>query len=584
MNSLPSDYNWQEYIYLNSDLTGMTEIDAYYHYTGYGRFENRKYKFDLPILFNWKEYIKINLDLNHITNEFEAKKHYIDFGKLENRKYSFINKEQIINKKFDYIEYITLNKDLNLFNKQDAINHFINCGINENRVYNYFGISRVFIISNNNLGGTYKYVNDIMNNFKHIFFMVLKDKNKLYDIDFKKGDIILVQQLLDVDILIEDILYIKNKFNVKLILSIHDNYWLNQDINPNFGRKSYYYHGLYLEKDLIISEYSKKLFSECYKIIFPSKFIFDEYAKYFNNFNFTVIPHNDFKIYNNVKNSPLIINNQINIGVYHGFTEYKGSEAILSLIDNFQNYNNIKINFYITGYNIEYYHENNFNDLIEKYNIHGLLSLNKWGETYSYALTKYLNSGLPIFYNNFGSLKERIPSNSGYHVIALDNEDEYIDKEKLFKRFEYFLDKIILNNKDEKYTFFKNKFEINNDYNKIFYESIYKKNIVIIIEENDIDNKEFNLEIIKNVQKQINDSYIILYNSNELSDDDYDLLNNNVDIFINDKKVSEKEQLLFIYEKIIKDINPEIINNIYKVSNNDISLENKLSHAYFTSL
>ena len=140
MNSLPSDYNWQEYIYLNSDLTGMTEIDAYYHYTGYGRFENRKYKFDLPILFNWKEYIKINLDLNHITNEFEAKKHYIDFGKLENRKYSFINKEQIINKKFDYIEYITLNKDLNLFNKQDAINHFINCGINENRVYNYFGI------------------------------------------------------------------------------------------------------------------------------------------------------------------------------------------------------------------------------------------------------------------------------------------------------------------------------------------------------------------------------------------------------------------------------------------------------------
>ena len=82
----------------------------------------------------------------------------------------------------------------------------------------------------------------------------------------------------------------------------------------------------------------------------------------------------------------------------------------------------------------------------------------------------------------------------------------------------------------------------------------------------------------------MNESYIILYDSNELNDNDYDLLNNNVDIFINDKKVSEKEQLLFIYEKIIKDINPEIINNIYKVSNNDISLENKLSHAYFTSL
>jgi hypothetical protein len=585
MNSLPREYNWLEYVYLNPDLTGMTELDAYYHYTGYGKFENRKYKFDLPILFNWKEYIEINTDLNHITSELDAKKHYIDIGKSENRKYSFINKAQILNKKFDYIEYIELNNDLNSFSKKDAINHFIYYGINENRVYDYYSISRVFIISNNNLGGTHKYVNDITNNFKHIFFVILKEKNKLYDINFKKGDIILVQQLLDVDILIEDILYIKNKFNIKLIVSIHDNYWLNNDTTSDFSRDPYYFHGLYLEKNLIIPEDVIKLFSECHKIIFPSKFIFDEYAKYFNSFNFTVIPHNDYKIYDNIKNSPLIINNQINIGVYHSFTAYKGSEAILLLIDNFQNYNNIKINFFITGYNIEYYNENNFNDLIEKYNIHGLLSLNKWGETYSYALTKYLNSGLPIFYNNFGSFKERIHSNSGYHVIAFDNENEYINRTKLFHRFEDFLNKIILNNKDEKYTFFENKFEIKDDYNKIFYESIYKKNIVIMIDEDNIDlNLETKIEIIKTIRTCIDDSYIILYDSNELNDDDYDVLNNNVDIFINDKKVSEKEQLLFIYEKFIKDIRPEIINNIYKISKNNISLENKLSHAYFTSL
>jgi hypothetical protein len=592
MNSLPSDYNWQEYIYLNPDLTGMTELDAYYHYTGYGKYEKRKYKFDVPILFNWKEYIEINPDLNHITNELDAKKHYIEFGKPENRKYSFINKDQILNKKFDYIEYIELHNDLNSFNKQDAINHFINYGINENRLYNYCSIARVFIISNNNFGGTYKYVIDIINNFKHIFFVILKDKSKLYDIDFKKGDIILVQQLLDVDIAIEDILYIKNKFNIKLIVSIHDTYWLNKEITAHFDKPPHYYHGLYLDKNLIVSEDVKKLFSKCYKIIFPSKFIFDEYAKYFNSFNFIVISHNDYKIYDNVKNSPLITNNQINIGVYHSFSTCKGSEAILLLIENYQNYNNIQINFFITGYNIECYNENTFNDLIEKYNIHGLLSLNKWGETYSYALTKYLNSGLPIFYNNFGAFKERIPSKSGYHVIAFDTEDEYINRTKLFHRFEDFLNKIILNNKDEKYTFLENKFEINNEYNKIFYEPIYKKNIIIIlddnVDDNDDNNKDFNLEMkietIQKVRTCINDSYIILYDSNELNDDDYDLLNNNVDIFINDKKVSEKEKLQFIYEKFIKDIRPEIINNIYKVSNKDISLENKLSHDYFTSL
>jgi len=579
MNLLPNDYNWKEYIYLNPDLSEMTETDAYYHYTGYGKNENRKYKFDLPLLFNWKEYIEINPELNYITSEFDAKKHYIDIGKSENKKYSLINKAQILNKKFDYIEYIQLNKDLNSFNKQDAISHFINYGINENRKYNYYSISRVFIISNNDLGGTYKYVNDIMNNFKNIFFVILKDKNKFYDINFKKDDILLIQQLIDVDILIEDILYIKNKFDVKLIISIHDDYWLNKEITPDFSKDPYYYHGLYLDKNLNISEDVIKLFSKCHKIIFPSKFIFNEYSKYFNNFNFIVIPHNDYKIYNNIKNCPLIINNQINIGVYHGFTEYKGSEAILLLINNYQNYNNIKINFFITGYNIEYYNENNFNELIEKYNIHGLLSLNKWGETYSYALTKYLNSGLPILYNNFGSFKERIPLKSGHYVIALDNEDEYTNRTKLFQRFEDFLNKIILNNNDEKYIFFENIFEINDEYNKIFYESIYKKNIVIITEDDkykdlniDLDKK---IEIIQNIRKYIDNSYIILYDNNELNDNDYDLLNNNVDIFINDKKVSD-----FEIENILN-MNPHIINKFYKVSNKDIFLENDSFHKYF---
>ena len=91
-------------------------------------------------------------------------------------------------------------------------------------------------------------------------------------------------------------------------------------------------------------------------------------------------------------------------------------------------------------------------------------------------------------------------------------------------------------------------------------------------------------ETIQKVRTCITDSYIILYDSHDLNDDEYDALNNNVDIFINDKKISEKEQLLFIYEKFIKDIKPEIINNIYKISKNDISFENKLSHAYFTTL
>jgi hypothetical protein len=57
MTLLPSDYNWQEYVYLNPDLHGMNENDAYHHYIGYGANEKRKYKFDIPSNFNWNEYV-----------------------------------------------------------------------------------------------------------------------------------------------------------------------------------------------------------------------------------------------------------------------------------------------------------------------------------------------------------------------------------------------------------------------------------------------------------------------------------------------------------------------------------------------
>ena len=93
------------------------------------------------------------------------------------------------------------------------------------------------------------------------------------------------------------------KNSIKYI-TIHDYQWLfphDPNILKNNFKVNITYH----------TESFKKLLSQCYKIIFPSKFIFDEYAKYFSTFNFTIILHNDFKIYDNVKNSPLIINNQI---------------------------------------------------------------------------------------------------------------------------------------------------------------------------------------------------------------------------------------------------------------------------------
>jgi hypothetical protein len=83
---------------------------------------------------------------------------------------------------------------------------------------------------------------------------------------------------------------------------------------------------------------------------------------------------------------------------------------------------------------------------MSKHNFHCLLHLNKYGETYSYALTKSIYSGLPILYNNIGSFKYRIPIDTPHYKKVTDNENDYNNNELLFNTFETMLDYIIENN------------------------------------------------------------------------------------------------------------------------------------------
>ena len=112
-------------------------------------------------------------------------------------------------------------------------------------------------------------------------------------------------------------------------------------------------------------------------------------------------------------------NNEINIGNLSGFSEYKGRDYILDLIDKYKTYNNYTINFIVVGYNSPAYNETEYYEYVKKYNIHGLTYLNKWGETWCYSLTKALNTGLPIVYNNIGAFKERISNKDDADLFFL---------------------------------------------------------------------------------------------------------------------------------------------------------------------
>jgi hypothetical protein len=128
---IPEDFNVILYKELNDDLKKLSNGTAIKHYHVYGRYENRKYNYDIPEDFNVKAYKELNDDLKYLYDD-EAIKHYHVYGRYENRKYNYD-----IPKDFNVILYKELNNDLKHFSDDEAIKHYHATGKYENRKYNY---------------------------------------------------------------------------------------------------------------------------------------------------------------------------------------------------------------------------------------------------------------------------------------------------------------------------------------------------------------------------------------------------------------------------------------------------------------
>ena len=244
-----------------------------------------------------------------------------------------------------------------------------------------------------------------------------------------------------------DINKIKNKYNVKIIISIHDFYWFIPNITDistllHIIPNNPYYEKIYLNPPDSIHPSILTLFDNASIVIHPSSFTKKHFDMFFRKDNTIIQPHNDIKIDYTTKQIPKI-NKEINIGQFQSFTPYKGSEFITLLSNKYKKYKGYKINFLIVGENIPSYDELNWHNKIKEHQFHCLLHLNKYGETYSYALSKSINSGLPILYNNIGALQERLPNND--HYIKVFESEHDMDNNILYVQFEKMLDYIILN-------------------------------------------------------------------------------------------------------------------------------------------
>ena len=156
------DFNWEEYISLQPDLSGFNKKKAEDHYLKFGYFERRKYHDKkpprdirgpfgiLPLNFDWKTYIELNEDLSHMKQE-QAIRHYLNYGMKEDRVYKIdallrekinfikINKENKLPHDFNWKIYLQINKIPIRRNKIEAEYHYLNIGYKQKKDYTYEG-------------------------------------------------------------------------------------------------------------------------------------------------------------------------------------------------------------------------------------------------------------------------------------------------------------------------------------------------------------------------------------------------------------------------------------------------------------
>ena len=297
-------------------------------------------------------------------------------------------------------------------------------------------LERHIIINNNLAGGSYKWQKDIEKYIPLIAFNRLSALNTLLSSSIAPSKVtVMINSFLFTDFTIPDLIDLYNKYKFKIVIPIHDWYWLVKEQPLQFSNTI---HQIYLDPNVKFTKSVINLFDISYKIICPSKFVYNIVTSKYTTANIVQSAWLDCEN-GNISKIKIPVNNVINIASLSYVTLCKGKFLIEYLYKHYHNkkikINNktYTINILFIGKNIPSYKDNIYNYIkhIKNYKIHGLLFLNKWGETWCYSLSKALCCGLPILYNNIGSFKERIPKNDDKYIMNIDNERDFNDTDKL---------------------------------------------------------------------------------------------------------------------------------------------------------
>lgn len=294
-------------------------------------------------------------------------------------------------------------------------------------------LPRVFFISETPVGGSLKYIQDLMFHYSErhgVSFHRLSNQAAILEAEhlFQEGDILVFQYLLNTDFRFADVTGLVRRFRLSLIIPIHDKYFLNDNPDADYA----YHASLHNAEATQIPPDKLELLQMAKHIIFPSHFIYNIFLAHLNFPSMVVVPHIDQRLSLHL-HVPALLDGTIRIGIITSPTYYKGLDVWESLFP-YKEHNGLRILYYVYSHyeNALFphvmvrggYHENEIYEKLEQDGIHGLLFLNNYPETYSYALTKGINSGRPLLYTSIGAVAERLAQfKQPDKYIATNNTD-----------------------------------------------------------------------------------------------------------------------------------------------------------------
>lgn len=336
-----------------------------------------------------------------------------------------------------------------------------------------------------------------------------------------------------------DIVYVAERLEIPIYLTIHDYYLICPTINLLNNKGEYCLdcrnqktcskcmrNKLDL-KEVFIDVWNEQIynilpkFKEIFTPSHSSKDIFEDYYKNkFSKINFkiNVKEHGIDKIRIGEKKKT----ENFNIAFVGGIAPYKGSKIIYDLI---KNNKNSSIVWHIFGnlgdQNLEVletknfikhgrYDRNQITDLLLKNNIDLVCILSIWPETYSYTISESIQSQIPILSTDVGALKERIERydcgwtidyKSRYnHILEkieeiVKNKEEYDKKVGNIKKIKFLTKEDVAKNYLQEYKFGEiSKYNKDENFNRYILNNYSNDNI------NEFDNiqikeKIYNLQL-----------------------------------------------------------------------------------------